>query len=133
MLPIIVTSAEVACCDAFAAMAARLIGGVGVGVRLIVDDRLGVIDAEGDPEGVPAGVAEADVPNEREGLGVCVGVGVPDGVIVDVNESVGVREGVTEEVAPNERDAVGVCVGVGVFVGVTDGPATSENEMPVAV
>lgn len=43
------------------------------------------------------------------------------------------REGVTEEVAPNERDGVGVCVGVGVFVGVTDGPATSENEMPVAV
>jgi len=86
MLPIIVASADVACWDAFAAMAARSIGDVGEGVSLGVADRLGVVDPEGGPEGVPAGVADADVPNERDGLGVCVGVGVPDGVIVDVND-----------------------------------------------
>jgi hypothetical protein len=77
---------------------------------------LGVHVGVGVPDGVMDGVGDAETVVVDVSVVVGVGVGVPDGVWLGVGELVGVSEG------------VGVLLGVGVFVGVSVGELVGVSE-----
>jgi hypothetical protein len=106
-------------------------GGVGLAVDVRVNDIDELIEIDGELDALGGEEVEGDAPNDKEGVGVGVWVGVKEAVFV--KEIVGVTEGVELCEEPNDTDAVGVAVRVVVELAVFVGAAASEKDELVPV